>query len=264
MNLHLEGKHVLITGGSKGIGLACAKGFLAEGARVSLVSRSTANLEAALALLRAEWPEGVVRTFAADLCDAAQALKVLDEAEAALGPVEVLVNSAGAARRTPAEELTAQAFQDARQGKYCSDVHMMEPVARRMGARGEGAIVNVVGSGGKFASPVHMPGGAANAALLLVSAGMAAAYGPKGVRVNAVNPAQTLTDRLRTGLLAEARQHGITPEEAQARITARVPLGRLARPEEVADVVVFLASPRASYVTGASLVMDGAANPTAV
>ena len=122
----------------------------------------------------------------------------------------------------------------------------------------------MVGSGGKFASPVHMPGGAANAALLLVSAGMAAAYGPKGVRVNAVNPAQTLTDRLRTGLLAEARQHGITPEEAQARITARVPLGRLARPEEVADVVVFLASSRASYVTGASLVMDGAANPTAV
>ncbi|MFD0668600.1 SDR family oxidoreductase [Ramlibacter sp. MAHUQ-53] len=262
MDLGLQGKHVLITGGSKGIGLACAQGFLAEGAHVSLVSRSAANLEAARAALAAQWPAASVRTFAADLRDAAQALAVLDAAEAAGGPVDVLVNSAGAAKRTPPDELTPQAFHDAMQAKYFTYIHVMEPLVKRMGARGAGAIVNVVGAGGKFASPIHMPGGAANAALMLVSAGMAAAYAPKGVRVNVVNPAQTLTERLREGMAADARMNGITPEEALQRATARVPLGRLARPEEIADVVVFLASPRAGYVTGAGLVLDGAATPT--
>ncbi len=262
MDLGLQDKHVLITGGSKGIGLACAQAFLREGARVTIVSRDPANLDNGRAALLAQAPQAQVRTHAADLRDAGQALAMLDAVEAAGGPVDVLVNSAGAARRTPPADLDAQAFHDAMQAKYFSYVHVMEPVARRMGARGAGAIVNVVGSGGKFASLVHMPGGAANAALMLVSSGMAAAYGPRGVRVNVVNPSQTLTDRLRLGMEAEARLHGITPEEALRRATERVPLGRLARPEEVADVVVFLASARASYVTGASVVMDGAATPT--
>jgi NAD(P)-dependent dehydrogenase (short-subunit alcohol dehydrogenase family) len=264
MDLGLQDKHVLITGGSKGIGLACAQTFLQEGARVTLVSRDPANLDKASATLRAAAPQAQVRTHAADLRDAAQALAMLDAVEAAAGPVDVLVNSAGAAKRTPPVDLDAHAFHDAMQAKYFSYVHVMEPMARRMGARGAGAIVNVVGSGGKFASPVHLPGGAANAALMLVSAGLAAAYGPRGVRVNVVNPAQTLTDRLRLGMEAEAKLHGISPEEALRRATERVPLGRLAKPEEVADVVVFLASDRASYVTGASVVMDGAAVPTVV
>lgn len=264
MDLGLHDIHVLITGGSKGIGLACAQAFLQEGARVSLVSRSAEHLAAARERLLQHRPGAVVHTVAADLREASQAVAALDAAEAALGGVGVLVNSAGAARRTPPAELDAQAFHDAMAAKYFTYVHMMEPAVRRMAARGAGAIVNIVGMGGKFASPPHLPGGAANAALMLVSSGMAAAYAPRGVRVNVVNPAQTLTDRLREGMKAEARLQGITPEEAQQRATARVPLGRLATPEEVADVVVFLASSRASYVTGASLGMDGAATACVV
>ena len=122
----------------------------------------------------------------------------------------------------------------------------------------------VVGAGGKVASPIHMPGGAANAALMLVSAGMAAAYGPMGVRVNAVNPGATHTERLQSGMQATARMLHISEEEALAQATRKVPLGRLARPEEVADVVLFLASGRASYVTGVVLTMDGAATPMVV
>ena len=133
-----------------------------------------------------------------------------------------------------------------------------------MADRGRGAIVNVVGAGGKVASPIHLPGGAANAALMLMSAGMAAAYGPMGVRVNAVNPGATHTERLQSGMQATARMQNITPEEALALATRKVPLGRLAQPEEVANVVVFLASDRASYVTGVVLTMDGAATPMVV
>ncbi|MFZ9335604.1 MAG: SDR family oxidoreductase, partial [Burkholderiaceae bacterium] len=106
------------------------------------------------------------------------------------------------------------------------------------------------------------PGGAANSALMLASSGLAAAYGPKGVRVNTVNPGLTLTERLKEGMQADARLNGISVDEAMDRANARIPLRRMAQPEEIADVVVFLASARASYVTGAALIMDGAATPT--
>ena len=126
-----------------------------------------------------------------------------------------------------------------------------------MGQRGAGVIVNVIGAGGKVASAIHMPGGAANAALMLVNAGMASAYAAKGVRVNAVNPGLTLTDRLKEGMATDARAQGITEQEAMQRANARIPMGRIARPEEVADAVVYLASERASYISGVVLTMDG-------
>ena len=265
MNLELGNLHVLITGGSKGIGLACAQGFLAEGARVTLLARQPQALAAARdALLAAGVAPERVGTQSADLCDPAQARTAIDAAEAALGPVQVLVNSAGAARRTPADELTPQAWADAMQAKYFTYIHTMDVLVKRMATRGGGTIVNVIGAGGKVASPIHLAGGAANAALMLVTAGLANAYGPQGVRVNAVNPGQTHTTRLQQGLEAEARLQGVSTEAALAQINARLPLRRIARPEEIADAVLYLASARASYVTGAILSMDGALTPMVV
>ncbi len=263
MDLQLTGKHVLITGGSKGIGLACAQGFLREGARVSLVSRDAANLANAATELGHEFADVSSRLFTcpADLQDADAALAALDRIERDVGAVDILVNSAGAARRTPPDELTPQAWHDAMQAKFFSYVHMIDPVVKRMGARGAGAIVNVVGNGGKVASATHMAGGAANAALMLVSAGMASAYAAKGVRVNAVNPGLTLTERLKEGMKADARMQNIDEAEALRRAQARLPLGRIAEPSEIADAVLFLASARASYITGAILAMDGAVTP---
>ena len=266
MDLQLSGQHVLITGGSKGIGLACAQGFLREGCRVSLVSRSQANLDLALQQLVHEFPgaKGDIGVFAADLQVAGQAAQALDQAERLHGNVDVLVNCAGAARRTPPDELNAQAWHDAMNAKFFTYVHMIDLVVKKMARRGRGAIVNVVGAGGKVASPIHLPGGAANAALMLITSGLAAAYGPRGVRINAVNPGATVTDRLHSGLQAAAKLEQITVEEALSRVTRNIPLGRLAQPEEIANAVVFLASPCASYVTGAILTMDGAATPIVV
>ncbi len=264
MNLQLDDQHVLITGGSKGIGLACAAGFLREGARVTLASRDPANLDRAVQTLLAAHPaansanlRARIHTLSADLRHIDAAEQAVTQAVAALGPVDVLVNSAGAAQRTPPDELTAQSWHDAMDAKFFSYVHVMNAVVKQMAQRGAGNIVNVIGNGGKVASPEHLPGGAANAALMLVSAGLAAAYGPRGVRVNAVNPGATLTDRLQSGLEASARLHRITTDEALTRATQKIPLGRLAQPEEVANVVLFLASQQASYVTGVVIGMDG-------
>ena len=264
MDLQLQGQHVLIAGGSKGIGLACARGFLQEGAHVSLVSRQAANLQNAQQVLKAEFPNARVFTVVADLRDATQALQALDAAEKAQGAVNVLVNSAGAAKRTPLDELTPQAWADAMQAKYFTYINIIDPAIKRMAQRKAGVVVNIVGNGGKVASPIHLPGGSANAALMLASVGLANAYGPQGVRVNAINPGLTLTDRLQEGFAADARMRGLSTDEVLQQSVAKLPLGRIASPEEIAHAAVFLASSKASYISGICMSMDGALNPIVV
>ena len=257
MNLGLSDRVVLVTGASKGIGYACAVAFAAEGARVAIASRSRANLDAALV----RWPlTAKPLAVVADLVRAEEAVRLVDSVEADLGPIDVLVNSAGAARRTLPDELDAATWHAAMDAKFFSYIHPLDIVVKRMAARGRGAIVNVIGAGGKVANPVHLPGGAANAALMLATTGLAAAYGPKGVRVNGINPGATLTGRVQEGLAVEARLTGKSPDELLARGQERLPLRRYGTPEEVARVAVFLASDAASYVTGAIVPMDGGAN----
>ena len=259
MDLGLAGKVVLITGGSKGIGYACAEAFAAEGARVALVSRSQANLDAAAARLAAKGHKAYC--VSADLSRRDAGERIVAEIERAFGTVDVLVNSAGAAKRYAPEKLDVAAWHDAMDAKYFSYVHAIQAVLPGMLARARGVIINIIGIGGKVAGPVHLPGGAANAALMLVSTGLANAYGKKGIRVNAINPGLTLTGRAEEAIAAESRRSGVAPAELLAKGTERIPLGRYAKPEEIAGVAVFLASGQASYVTGAILPMDGGANP---
>jgi len=259
MDLGFVGKVVVVTGASKGIGLACAEAFVREGAKVALVSRSDANLDAALA--RIEAAAHLPHKYIADLVRPEEAARVIDAVERDLGPIEVLVNSAGAARRYAPADLDAAAWHAAMDAKYFSYIHPIAAALPRMAARGRGSIVNIIGSGGKVASPVHLPGGAANAALMLATAGLAAAFAPKGVRINGINPGATLTGRVQEGLAVEAKMTGLAEDVLLQQMQAKIPLGRLGTPEEVAQVALFLASSRASYVTGAIIPMDGAANP---
>jgi NAD(P)-dependent dehydrogenase (short-subunit alcohol dehydrogenase family) len=258
MDLGLRDKKVLITGGSKGIGLACARGFMAEGARVAIVSRSEGNLKKAKEALRDAY------TIAADLTDAAAAAAMVERVEKEFGPIDVLVNSAGAAKRTDADELTPAAWRAGMDAKYFSYINVIDPLIKRMGARGHGAVINIIGSGGKVASPTHLAGGAANAALLLATAGLAYAYAGKGVRVVGVSPGVTKTERVAEGLKAEAKRANISEEQAYKQMIARLPMGRPAEPEEIADIVVFAASERARYLTGANISTDGAASHVVV
>lgn len=254
MDLQLHDRHILITGGSRGIGLACARAFLREGCRVTLAARDAGRLEAARASLGA----GDVAVYAAELSDASAALSMVERVEEERGAVDVLVNSAGDPKRTPVAELQAGDWEQALRAKFLPTMNVATPLVQRMGVRGHGVIVNVVGLGGKVPTPINLPGGAANAALMLATAGLAAAWGPKGVRINAVNPGMTRTELLDGYLEAKARVDGTTAGEVLQRMAAGLPLRRPAQPEEVADVVLFLASARASYVSGAILSVDGA------
>lgn len=256
MELGLRGAVVLVTGGSKGIGLACAAAFLAEGARVAIASRSEENLARARERLGGE-----VLAIRADLTRAEEAAALVEQVEARLGPIAVLVNSAGAARQKPLHDLTAADYHAAMEAKYFTYIHAMDAVLGRMAERRQGAIVNIIGMGGKVARATHVTGGAANAALMLATAGLAAGYAEKGIRINAINPGSTVTERLEQALALDAAAKGITRDEALARKAAAVPMRRFATPEEVADVALFLASSRAGYVTGAIIPMDGGSNP---
>jgi NAD(P)-dependent dehydrogenase (short-subunit alcohol dehydrogenase family) len=156
------------------------------------------------------------------------------------------------------------AYRAAMDAKYFSTINVVDPLIKRMAARGRGVVIPIIGNGGKIASPTHLAGGAANAALMLVTAGLGHAYARQGVRVVGLNPGLTRTGRVAEGLRAEARMLGLTLEEAEARSIADIPLGRMAEPEEIAAVVAFLASEKASYLTGVTITMDGAKVPAVV
>jgi NAD(P)-dependent dehydrogenase (short-subunit alcohol dehydrogenase family) len=256
VDLRLKQKNVLITGGSKGIGLACARAFRAEGARVAIVSRSQDNLNAARSTL------GDVYTIAADLTDANAAAAMVERVEKEFGALDILVNSAGAAKRTNADELTPAAWRAGMDAKYFSYIHVIDPVVKRMAARGRGAIVNLIGQGGKLPAATHLAGGAANAALMLATAGLAGAYADKGVRVVGLNPGLTETGRVAEGMKSEAKRQGVSEEEALKRATQSLPLGRMPQPEEVADIVLFAASERGLLLSGANITVDAAHHPT--
>lgn len=255
MKISFDSKVVLVTGASKGIGLACALAFAKAGARVVAISRSEQNLQAAREHCSSQ---GVnLTTLAVDLTDAAAAAAAVDQVERDVGAIDVLVNSAGAARRYTLEELDATALHDAMDAKYFTYVHAIDPVIRRMGQRGRGSIVNIVGQGGRRAAPLHIAGGAANAALMLSTVGYARAYADKGVRVNAINPGLTQTTRVDSGVETEARATGRSKEDILADRVKAIPMGRMAQPQEIASVAAFLASDLASYVSGAVIPMDG-------
>jgi NAD(P)-dependent dehydrogenase (short-subunit alcohol dehydrogenase family) len=258
MDMRLQGKIVVVSGASKGIGYACAEAFAAEGARVVIVSRSQANLDAAVARFPASTHPPTA--IAADMTRADDAERMVAAVEQQVGAIDVLVNSAGAARRYAPADLDAQAWHDAMDAKFFSTIHPADAVLRRMVVRKRGVIVNIIGMGGKVANPVHLPGGAANAALMLATAGLSAAYAASGIRVNGINPGGTLTGRVQEGLKAEAKLTGLPEAELLARNQARIPLGRFARPEEIAAVAVFLAAEPASYLSGAIISMDGGAS----
>ncbi len=262
MNLGLQHKRVLITGGSKGIGLACAQVFAQAGAQIAIASRDSSNLDAAKQQLAQSDID--VHTFVADLCQPQQAQDLIQQFEHTLGPLDILLNAAGAAKRYPPLDLTPEAWTEAMQAKYFTYIYTMDAALVSMRKRKQGNIVNIIGAGGKHPSPMHLPGGAANAALMLATAGLATTWASHGIRINAINPGATSTDRIQGSINAEAKMTGQSTEQVFHALHQRIPMGRLAKPEEIANVALFLASDLASYVTGAQITMTGGADPSVI
>jgi len=235
MDLGIEGRTAVVTGASRGIGAAVAELLEAEGARVVRVARS----------------EGIDVTAP----DAAERI-----AERAGGPVDILVNNAGTSTIKPLDELTDEDYYAAFELNVMAPMRLMRRFAPPMAERGWGRIVNVTSSAGKRPSQTWPAYSVAKAAQHSLSRAYADFWAPRGVHINAVAPGPTGTPLWRApGGLAEqvAAREGITPEEAIARQATRVPLGRFGEAGEVAGVVVFLCSERASWITGAAWSADG-------
>ena len=256
MDLGLQGKVAAITGASKGIGYATAETLLREGASVAICARDAANLEAAAARLR-EDTGGQVLTCQADMGQRADAARFMQAVWDHFGRFDILVNCAGSSPGGLLENLTEEQWLASMNLKFMGYVRAMTEAIPYLLRQGEGRIVNVVGNDGIKPAYFELTPSAANAADLAVTAALAEQYGPKGILINAVNPGPVATDRW-DGLEKQmAKDKGVSQEEAHQLALKSLPLGRICTAQEVADVVVFVASARASYLNGAMITVDG-------
>lgn len=257
MDLGLEGKSILITGGSKGIGRACARLFAAEGCDLALVARTEADLERAAKEIEADTGRRVL-ALPGDMSVQADVDRVTGLAIEALGKIDILVTCAGSSPGGLMEQLTEEQWYSSLGLKFMGYVRSMKAVLPHMRERGSGAIVLVIGNDGIKPSYWETTAGAANAAGINVASSMAEQYAPHGIRVNTVNPGPVNTGRWDGLEKAFARDKGVSQARAHELAIKSIPLGRLCEPEEVANLVVFLASDRASFINGSHILIDGA------
>lgn len=240
----LAGKRAIVTGGSKGIGLAVVKSFLGAGASVEYYSRSEAEEHGALEALAAA--EGVsVLWVACDVADEA-AVEAAVAASLARGPIDVLVNNAGVTRDGLVFRMRLDDWKAVIDTNLTSAFLLSRAVARAMIKQRSGSIVNVSSVVGIMGNGGQTNYSASKAGLIGFTKSLARETAGRGVRVNAIAPGfveTAMTDKI--------------PEEAKEKLKAQIPLGRTARPEEIASVALFLASEMASYVTGEVVKIDG-------
>src|SRR5262245_61494362 len=256
MDLGLRGKVALVTGGSKGIGAAVARGLAREGAKVAITARTRATLEKTASEI-ARATGGEVYTVTGDLTKPEDATRVVDATLAHFGRIDILVNNAGAAPGGRILDLTEDDWALALQLKFMGYVRCVRAVIPHMIRQGGGRIVNIVGNDGVKPLGFEIAPSAANAADLAMTVALAEQYGSENIRVNAINPGPVATERW-DGLVAGiGRIHGMNADEAQKKVDRSIPLGRIATVDEVADVAVFVASDRASFMNGAQILLDG-------
>ena len=256
MKTELAGKVAMVSGASKGIGAAVARALAAEGAHVSICARSEP-------LLR-DLSTGIERMHGVrclpvmgDLSRGEDIQRWAAATVESFGGVDVLVNNAGAIQGGPFLEMPDAAWLDSWQLKLFGYIRVAREVFPHLIRRGGGRIVNVIGVAGVQPLANYMAGGAANAALLNFTKALSQEGAPHGIRVNGVNPGPIRTDRW-DGMVARwAETKRLPPEAIEAELLADVPLKRPGTPEEVANLVVFLASDLASYITGVTVAIDG-------
>jgi len=253
MDLGLEGKEVLITGGSKGIGLALAHAFAAEGARIIMVSRTQAVLEAAAGDV-ARKHNAKVRAHAADLADAAQRRQL----QQAFPEVDILINNAGAIPGGGIADVSLEVWQQAWALKVFGYIHLCQLYVAAMKQRQAGTIVNIIGMGGRAVRPDYICGAAGNGGLIAFAQALGAETPNYNVRVYGINPATTMTDRI----VALSKQRARTRFDDENRWREalgedKLPFGRIKSAAEVAALATMLCAPQVHYLSGTVIDMDG-------
>ncbi|QHW31029.1 SDR family oxidoreductase [Paenibacillus rhizovicinus] len=264
MGLQLNGKTAIVTGGSAGIGLAIAKSFYAEGSNVVIAARDKGRLEAAREAIRSQaGVKGEPRIVAVqvDLREADAVQQVVGTALETFGSVDILINNAGSAKAGSFLDLNDGAFTETWNLKLLGYIRAVRAVLPHFIKQGAGSIVNIVGGAGRTPSPLFLPGGTTNAALLNFAKGISKELAKSGIRINSVSPGLTATERAEVLGQQQAEAKGISVAQHKAESAAAIPLGRIVEPQEIADIVLFLASAKAASITGAEIVVDGGQQP---
>lgn len=243
----LENKVAVVTGGTRGIGLAIVKKFLEQGAQVILFGSKQATADAAVADLKAQHPDWRVSGMAPALSDCNAVDAAFQTIVSEFGRIDILVNNAGVSAREPLYEYSEKAFDDIMSLNVKAVFACSRAVAPYMRNQGNGCIINTSSMVSLYGQPAGCGYPASKFAVNGLTKSLARELGKDGIRVNAVAPGVTNTDMLKD-----------LPDEMAARVSANIPLGRPGEPEEIANVFLFLASELASYVTGAIVSVDGA------
>ncbi len=256
MDLKLADKVAVVAGGSKGIGAATARLLAEEGAKLLLAARGEEALAATRAALHDD-TGAEVHTISVDLSSPGPAEDVAKAALDAYGRIDILVNSAGAARGGAFDELPDELWADAFNLKFFGAMRMVRAVLPAMRANKYGRIVNVAGNTGRQPHPALLPGGCANAALLSFTKGLSEDIIKDGIVMNALQPGPARTEHWDVLMTNLSRGTGLSNAEFEAEFLKAIPMGRTAEAREMAQMIVFLASDAAAYMTGRSVIVDG-------
>jgi NAD(P)-dependent dehydrogenase (short-subunit alcohol dehydrogenase family) len=251
MDLELNGLTALVTGASRGIGLAIAQELAREGCHLHLAARTAADLDAARKQILSARRVGVT-CHALDLAAPGTMAQLARDC----GDVDILINNAGSIPSGHLLDIDEARWRQSWELKVFGYINLTREIYRKMCARRRGVIVNVIGVAGERLRQDYIAGGTGNAALMAFTKNLGGESVDYGVRVVGVNPGQVETDRLRQRLERKA-QEDLDDAGRWRELVINPPLGRLARSEEIADTVVYLASARASYISGTIVTVDG-------
>jgi 3-oxoacyl-[acyl-carrier protein] reductase len=253
MDLNLRGRTALVTGASKGIGLASAECLAAEGVNVILVARTQADLVAARARL-ASRHNVAIQVHAYDLSDS----RNVDRLAADHPDIDILVNNAGAIPGGDLQTIDEQRWRDAWDLKVFGYINMCRRFYAEMKSRGRGVIINVLGMAGEKMDRGYIAGSAGNAALMAFTRALGGSAGDDGLRVVGINPGAIATDRLITMMKGRAKDR-FGDENRWEELMRPLPMGRAGKPEEIGVMVALLASDLSAYTTGTIITIDGGA-----
>ena len=264
MDVKLKGKNAIVTGGSAGIGFACAKALVEEGSNVIIVGRNQKQLEEAAQKLQEVSKANDRQTIisvSGDLSEADTANRIIDTAVSQLGSIDILVNNAGSAPAGSFLDLKDEVFLESWNLKLLGYIRMVRAVAPHMMQQRDGKIINIIGSSGRTPSPSFLPGSTTNAAIINFTKGISKELARYNVRINAISPGMTATERANRLASQEALAKGITIEEQKKEVLSSIPLGNMVNPDEIANLVLLLASNLVPSLTGSEIVIDGGTQP---